>query len=411
MDRLPTELIDRIIYYVGSFSDYNDSHIYSLRELDNWPASHNISRQAQSALAVLRLVDKVFCRSASRVLFRYITIRRDFGPTFLPWFETLASSEYALYVRYITFQLRPIPRERLRYVQLPEEVANRLPSLLLKFVNLKSIHIWPFGEDRQEKTIPMVALILNSIANLPLHNLTELGLMVGGTPYLHDLFGELNHDTPVTQLAQRIQHLHVIGDLNNMTGLNVLLKSTPNLCSLAIEGNWFTTKRLVHRKVTFGQTTPPLKFLDLAEIKISSNHLLALLEECKGSLRFLSLNAIELTAGSWMHILSQINKNLNLYMFLLTYDEPEEEEKEHWGPKEKLGLFHWLDEFKITWCLHGDIQRQISANRLAAGLGPLSNAMMDEYLSRPSLKSAMSEKDYQLLMSRSWDYEKHQNQW
>lgn len=294
-----------------------------------------------------------------------------------------------------------MPRERRRYVELPDEVANRLPSLLAMFGNLRSIHIRPFDGDRLEKTIKMVAPIVNSVAGLPLRDLTELGLMVGGTPYLRNLFG---NDTPARQLAQRIQHLHLTGNLSNKTGLNALLNSIPNLRSLAIVGDWPTTN---HRKITFGQTTPPLKFLDLAHIRMSSNHLLALLEECKGSLKFLSLRGISLNCGSWVHILSQINKNFTLLMFLLTYDEPEEQE--HWDLNQNLGLYHWLDDMKITWCLHGDIQRQISANRVAAGLEPLSSAMMDKYLSRPSLKSVMSEKEYRELMSRSWDFEEHQD--
>lgn len=256
----------------------------------------------------------------------------------------------------------------------------------------------------------MVPPILNSIANLPLHNLTELGLMVGGTPYLQDLFCNLNHGTSVTQLAQRIRHLHLIGNLDDMTGLNALLNSTTNLCSLAIEGNWLLPKRLVPHKITFAQPTPPLKFLNLAESKISSNHLLALLEKCKGSLRFLSLNAIHLTCGSWMHILSQINKNLNLFMFLLTFDKQEYvKEEEHWNPEQNLDLSDRLDETRIIWCMHGDIQRQISANMLATGLGPLSDAMALEYLSRQPLKSVLSEAHYQELMSRPWDFEEHED--
>lgn len=43
-----------------------------------------------------------------------------------------------------------MPREGGRYIKLLDEVANRLPALLAKFVNLRSIHIWPFGGDRLE---------------------------------------------------------------------------------------------------------------------------------------------------------------------------------------------------------------------------------------------------------------------
>jgi hypothetical protein len=328
-----------------------------------------------------------------------------------------------LYVRSVIFELETgggeeeeeeEERDRHRYIELPDEVANRLPSLMAKFLNLRAIHIWPSFTDKWERTIKMVPPILRSIANVPFRDLTELRLMVGDTPYLQDLFGNSNHDTAVKLLAQRIQHLNLNGRFeneDNMVGLNMLLNATTGLRSLSLMGDGPDYTRLVLDNIKFGQP-PPLNYLELTFIDISSKHLLSLLEQCTEYLRFLSFHSVYLTSGSWLHVLSQVNKNLRLFKFVLTYRISDEDwEKEHQDLEIPLDLFDEEDILKLAWCAHGDIRRQISANRLAAGLEPLSDAITNDCLRRPPLRSVMSETQYRELISRPWDFEEHSDEW
>lgn len=171
--------------------------------------------------------------------------------------------------------------------------------LLANLVNLRSIHIWPFRREGDEKgTKEIVLQVLRPMANLPFHNLTELGLPIGNTTYLQDLFGNSTHDMAVIQLAQQIQHLHLTGSLDyfeKMIGLNMLFAST-NLLSLSIEGAGTNHDPLALDEIKFCQSSP-LKFLELTYTTVSSNHLLALLEQCKESIRFLSFSCV--LSDSW----------------------------------------------------------------------------------------------------------------
>lgn len=232
------------------------------------------------------------------------------------------------------------------------------------------------------------------------------------TPYLHNLFSNSNHNTAVTRFTQQIQHLRLddyFDKVEDRIGLNTLLNTATNLLSLDIVGTGEYPAQLVLDKIKFCQPLP-LKFLDLHCISISSNHLLGLLEKCKESIRLLSLDYVSLSSGSWLHVLSQINKKLNLYLFLWHFEvRADGEEEEHQDLERPLELFDEQDMPKLNWCAHGDINRQTHVNRLAAGVE--SDATTDDYLSRPPLKSVMSETQYQELISRSWDFEEHSNEW
>lgn len=405
--------------------------IYSPGESWPWPASYGpLAKDNRDTLAVLRLVDKAFCRSASRALFRYKTIRTKLDSTFIPKFEEFASSDCALFVRYIDINIDFQWDEKDEahevgqhngaeevsgrgFGETFDQVVNRLPFLLSKFVKLQSFHIWQPHFEYEERLVGLVLPVLRAMADLQVHDLTELGLPLGSCiPFLHGLLKDSVHEIAVTRFMQRIRHL-CLQDYqprkDNMIGLCTMLNTTINLCTLEISGAGLKSD-LVLDKIDSCQALP-LEFLDLHYLSISSNHLLGLLEKCKHSMRFITIAHVNLTSGSWLHVLSQISKNLKLFVFLWEFRKNYENEKEYQysNSRRPLDLFDKEDQHQLNWCVHGEIQRQIIVNRRASGIELISNSIIDNWVNRPSLRSVMKETQYQELMSRPWDFEKHSN--
>lgn len=138
-----------------------------------------------------------------------------------------------------------------------------------------------------------------------------------------------------------------------------------------------------------------LRYLQLEYVDITANQLFYLLKNSKESIRYIDITA-SLRRGSWLQVLFKIMRALNLLEF--RFDLPHIPRA---NPSEIEGLEHGLlqnirDEKILCVYAHSDIQRQVNANRLAAGLIPLQGNVDVE---RPFLKCVMEEAYYRELCS------------
>ena len=155
-------------------------------------------------IAALRLVNRDFCLSASRQLFRHI------GAMFTPFWDTsplerltkIPKSPYAMYVRRIDFGFQwKISAKNSGDALHIEELAGTLPSLLVRFPNLGGLDFHPpplhLPQDQRELFMQTVVRVLRYV---PLPTLTEL---VVKFPITHD-FGRLfpSRISPLANLSE-----------------------------------------------------------------------------------------------------------------------------------------------------------------------------------------------------------------
>lgn len=377
--------------------------------------------QAQKALSNLRLVDKAFSRSASRELFRGIRVRLDRGLSSISKLEAVSLSEYAKHVRLIQFHSEHVepcdlPRNKENgegedveadvegeIIKLSDEAINRLSLVLAKFHNLKAVDIWSDEFELPERTMGFVPQIMTTIADLQLRGaiqkVTNLRAPVDGANQLKMLLEHDDHKAAIRHFLRRIKHLDFTGfnflDTNDVSmellNLDTLMKSSPNLLSLTILGDY----TLVPLSNPNSSPTLRLESLDLSALEITSYHLLTLLEACKESIKFISLDNMKLLSGTWLHVLVQMKKYKNLITVFFMHSDPFLD-----------GLRDEDEDFVDVFLSHalGDVQRQTNANRHAAGLKPWT-AKTYLYLKSAPLKVAMEKKYYKELNSRSWDAE------
>ncbi|EEA23136.1 hypothetical protein TMatcc_001997 [Talaromyces marneffei ATCC 18224] len=423
MQRLPTEIHDRIVSYVKCFEEipkYEDPCLY--------PPMYLIHKDARTALSNLRLVDKTFSRSASRALFGGARALLGHGVSSISKLETLSSSRYAQHVRLIQFDIGDKDLDDLLRDEISEEeheehedvqeevdeggnfrlsgkAVNRLSSLITEFRNLKAVSIWPKEFVPLEKAIGFLSQIIITIADLEsrgvIHKVTDLRLPLDGATHLITLLDNGDHQTDIRNFLQHVQNLDFMGFIGvadsigaptGLTDLDTLIKSSSNLLSLSILGD-LTLISFV--KFDLGLRLR-LESLKLCELEITSYDLLALLEACKESMRFISLDYLELVSGSWLHVLVQIKKNLTkLNTFFFMPSDPYLDELGSEDP-----------EFEVCFLWHalGDIQRQTNSNRIAAGLKPWTSKTY-LHLNYPPLEVITNNKYYEELISQKWDAE------
>lgn len=428
---------------MGDNTNYEDPRLH--------PSIYLLHKEARTALSNLRLVDKTLNRSATRVLFRGVRARLGHGVSSISKLETLSSSEYAKHVRLIHLEIGYMESYDLvrdeedgegleddedenedleseeevdeededgnlegqeevdegGFIRLSDKCLDHLSILIAKFRNLKAVNIWPEHFTPLEKAMGLLSQIITTIANLQLrgfiHRVTNLGMPIDGVNHLMTLLDKDDHQTAIQHFLQRVQHMNFIGFIGidasmgdvptELIDLDALIKSSPNLLSLSML-KLFALVPLVKFNPSLRLR---LESLELLGVKITSYDLLALLEACKESIKFISLDCIELVSGSWLHVLVQIKKNLNLITFIFMQSDPFLEELGGGGE----GNEH---QRRILWRALGDIQRQTNANRIAARLKPWT-AKTYSHLSCPSLKSSIGKKYYRELSSRNWDAE------
>ena len=339
----------------------------------------------RKTLVSLRLVDKDISRSAARGLFRRVVFRLGHSHS-STGLEALSSSDYALLVRHIDFKPRPSfgAREEYEYSLIEGDIVERIPPLLSKFVNLNTANIWPCQWDSEPLWFPRV---LESIAKSQLRRLTRLHIPIDGSSYLTHCLNS-DHHAKVKQLIRQIEHLSLhsrVNDNPHLQGLDTLLETATNLSSLNI-GGFCEVVNLPVGDIDCSQLLR-LKSLELNFVSISSYELLGVLERCKGTIRFVKVDSVSLTKGSWLHVLMQIKKNLKLLDFYL-FDWEISRNKEL---KNRGDI--WLDygffrrDYKHICLALGELQRQINANRLAEGLNRWPRESFDLlvfYLCNPS---------------------------
>lgn len=417
----------QIIDYVAVLRDnppYNAHLLY--------PPMHLPHEPARLALGNLRLVDKAFNRSASRELFRGIRVQLDRGLSSISKLEALSSSDYAKHIRLIHFQSQHLEpwdlarnkenkehtddddgeddeHEDLDYeedldgesIKLPDEAVDRLSLVMANFRNLKAVDIWCDEFELPEKTMAFVPQIVTIIADLQfrgfIHKVTDLRAPVDGANHLKILLKHDDHKAAIRHFLRRIKLLDFISfiDMDGYLGLvdlDTIIKSSPNLLALTMLGDC----TLVPLTTLNSRPRIRLESLDLSALEITSYHLLALLEECKESIKLISLDNLTLLSGTWLHFLFQAKKYANLITFFFMHSDPFLE-----------GLRDEDEAFVDVFLFHavGDVQRHTNANRIAVGLKPWT-AKTYLHLSSAPLKDAVTKEYYEELCSQSWDAER-----
>lgn len=337
---------------------------------------------ARLALHNLSLVDKAFSRCAPRQLFRGIHVLLNCGLSSISKIEALSSSDYARHVRLIQFEYRHAEpwvfarnteneediddEEEViegQFAKLSKEAVDRLSLVMAKFRNLNAVDIWSDQDELPKTTMGFVPQIITTIADLQLrgffHRLTYLRVPVEGADYLKMLVENNNHNAAIQNFPRRIKDMELISFvvMDDIDEWLDLIQSSPNSLYLTMHSNCTLVP------LTTINSVPGFRIesLHFSALEITSYHLLALLEECKCSITFISLDHITLLSGTWIHILFQIKKCKNLIDFSL----------EHCVPFLDGFWFEYAKTDKLLPHALGDVQRQVNANRLAAGVDRL----------------------------------------
>jgi hypothetical protein len=188
-----------------------------------------------------------------------------------------------------------------------------------------------------------------------------------------------------------------------LAGLDILLRRLTNLVSLEV---WAFCEAFDRQVENLGFSQPlRLESLNLGRVYISSYEVLGLLEQCKDTIKYFSIDYVALDAGTWLHLLMQIKKNLKLFNFFLFRWKISLEQKMDYGDM-WLSYGFFRRDYQLICLALGDIQRQVNANRLAAGLELWSKKEF-QALDLPPLQSVMDKARYRELSSQSWDAEKN----
>lgn len=394
--------------YVDQISCHCPPPEYGLFELERF-----------QALSTLRLVDKAFCRSASRLLFRYLLVKIDYDYRIssIDKFEALSSSEYASHVRQIrlTFKYRK-PKDQndgqLQYMEamdnvrtnemihskLVTEAIHHLSTLLVKFTSLKVLDIRPTSRMTAGVITTMVRRGLLLLATSKQDTIVELHIPVCNA---RDFIILPSHKEDGISV-KALRNITFCGNYDPVdlpqVDLDFLTEAFPGLLSLVVTGvcilrqNSETSKCLVQ-----------LRSLDLSRVTIPARDLLDILGRGKNSIKFLALDRVVLVSGSWLHLLFQINMNLELFMFSIVNQSLRLDEQLSNGTA--WARFGGLSkQYRLIRHALGDIERQINSTRLAVGLDELPSTTF-RHLDYVPLESVMEEADYQKLSSRYEDFE------
>jgi hypothetical protein len=375
--------------------------------------------ESRRRLAALRLVSKAFCSSASPRLFRHIIATvssfRKVSP--LVRLLELCNSPYAVYVRQIDLGFQSFDNSTHESSSLyVEDLAGLLPCCLVRLPNLNALEFrGPPSSLPQEKRRVFINTVVAALRYVPLLNLTELEVTF---PIAHD-FGQVfcsntsSLRIPIEHVLQGLRHLGLyVSEYTNRRGqrywptpvspenaalpneiyathLFRLVELAVNLDSLAIS----CTDLLSLDNIQFGRSLR-LKSLYLSGVAISSHTLLSLVEQCNESIRSVQLWLVKLNSGTWQHILLQMSKLPHLLDFaigssgysltgtssnLATQLLPPPDDPED------IETSNSLDIYAL-----GNLQRQVNANRTAAGFSRISEYGY-RHIQRGTLESAMEE--------------------
>ncbi|PCG90916.1 Hypothetical protein PENO1_096700 [Penicillium occitanis (nom. inval.)] len=331
--QLPTEIYDLITFHVKN-AEYP-------HETNRGISPENRSRRQ---LAKLRLVNKAFCPSASRHLFRHIVIRlysrtatiMAFPP--LVRLKEISRSPLAHHVRELEFGFEGTPN-RVDDRPYLEDFVGMLSPCLAQLTNLKELSFEkPRTYFSQEETRSYVDSIVMAICNVPLPNLTALVLRF---PICHDFeqfFPSKNSSAEqipiINNILRQLQSLEL--ELSAYTDnrhrrygrapilpqhaafpnetyvsyLHQMLERAINLTSLSLS----STDILDLDPVRFSSSVQ-LQFLTLSGMSISAHTLLALMHQSRSTLEYILLKSIKLNSQTWEYVLLETAKSPHLSDF------------------------------------------------------------------------------------------------
>lgn len=412
-----------------SFSQIT-AHVEGVRDVlyRNWTHEcrhyNTWDHERHRRLAILRLVNKAFCHSASPRMFRHIIARYHSTRKDLALFRLreISNSPYAINVCQIDIGFPAFQNQRPDTVTTRtyvDDLAGLLSSCLVRFPNLRSLEFHePPLSLRQEQRQVYINTVITALRYVSLLNLVELevhfpiafdfrNFFSGGTSPLHmplgGILGRLRHlglyvcaytDTPDQRYSRELVLPEHAAYPNTIHLLNLfhMVELATNLESLAISSTDFLDFNYFK--------LPPqvrLKSLYINGVSIASDRLLALIGQSKDSIRYIELRHVQLSSGIWQHVLLEMSNLPSLLNIAIKFSGYSiSGSSSDWNPRlfppiddpEDIESCNFLDKFAL-----GNVQRHVNANRLAARLPPFSDY---EY---PHIKLSSLETMLEILQS------------
>ncbi|OQE31381.1 hypothetical protein PENSTE_c001G00640 [Penicillium steckii] len=277
------------------------------------PTSWITARRSKESLALLRLVNKAFCHSASARLFRNMValVDQSCHTTKLPSLSRLMSlvaSPYAQYLQQLDIGYTEYSYSKADVEIYMEVLSNLLSSFLWRLPNLKTIS---FNCPRTpnlfyESSRAGIDSILRSLRYVPLPNLSELELRLPMTSHFTSLFGPNISPMriPIQHTLQRLRYLglRVNGQTNQQdfaTYLFKMVEASTSLVSLSISS-------MDNLSVDGLELAPNvrLRCFSLCKVRISYSTLVQILEQNRESMKKVELKDIRMGAGFLREVLS-----------------------------------------------------------------------------------------------------------
>ncbi|KAL2038950.1 hypothetical protein N7G274_008290 [Stereocaulon virgatum] len=413
--RLPAELVDLIALYVEG-AQWQDSR-YTAHPIQV------VEIECTALLANFRLVSRAFCRSASPLLFREInaTLISRITGTFrlrpLTKLLELSQGSLAHYVKAISVGLGGIYQRSYESAAKSyfEDLKTILPACLPSYHQLQSLHIsgpWSLAGSAADPQFPehfrhtLRISVANALSHVPLPSLSDLSLEL---PLAHD-FAALSEcsqrrssgipiarTTAFEEVLEGLYRLDVtITDNSGPGGQRYFTKpsSGPQIA--------YPNPKYAPELFRFVEAAPNVKFLrirathvvdmdlcsfakfrnlhvlELRNLKASIDNFLHIIEQNMDSLRAVDLEDFQLTSGTWEHFLLMLCSVPRLDYFEISGCSYDKDGLSAWLAPQCLHIFDNVRaiETKSFRDYHalGNLQRQIIANRAAAGL-----PQMDEH--------------------------------
>jgi hypothetical protein len=362
--------------------------------------------ECQQRLATLRLVNRAFCKSASRRLLHNVYSAFDSGNIGNKPLEKLSQvsrSLYAAEVRVVTIGFMISWTPRLECEAYLRDLATLLPDCLSRLPGLTRLNIYgpngmtwddqpepPFPQDLTQLFTDLIVKVLRYIL-LTAHNDLRLGFSMTHE-FVQSLCNQLTvAEIPIDQIARRLRHLNVEicdyagsdRDPNETSPVPAAKSRFPNMSSsfdtfgLVELANTLDSLYLRSTKMfdlegfQFGHFLN-LHTVYLARVAISSESLLSLVKQCKNSLRRIALERVELNDGTWEQVLMKMSQLPSLqYIYIDAIGYSATGDSSHLAPRQ-LPLMDGLEDIRTSNPLdhqaRGRLERQINANRRAAQL-------------------------------------------
>ncbi|KAE8550990.1 hypothetical protein TMatcc_009065 [Talaromyces marneffei ATCC 18224] len=402
--QLPTEIYDLITFHVEKTIYKYDEFVGG--DLDGTQEHTSSEYKVRRQLASLRLASRGFCGSASRHLFRRITVSLYApgsiitGLVPLVRFVEISKSRLAQYVREVELGFDGIPKHADDRPDL-DDFAGMLSPCLARFANLKELS---FGGPRPvpllslEETRSYINTVVMALRYVAIPRLEELVLHF---PLCHD-FGQFFPpkpsavQIPITDILRQLQRLELnvcvyttgrhqrhwrhdpilpeheaLPNQTHASYLYRMLEPAINLTSLSISSE--DTLNLDPIKFS---SSIKLRFLSLTGVSISAHNLLTLINQSSTTIESIFLDLVALNSETWHKVLLELSKLPCLIDFyiessgysstgssshLATIIPPD--------PDYQPNLETYSKEDILAL---GALQRAVNANRIKARLNPFS---------------------------------------